>query len=67
MKVAVFAWRRIPGEKHLPLGVPYNRDPEFPCDGYEPRKPELGDWRDCRGDGHYLCEQCVRLTVGEST
>ena len=45
-----------------PTGIPYNRDPEFVCTGYEPRPKKLRDWRDCEGDGHYLCMECCHKT-----
>lgn len=50
-KCAVAATRK-------PHGIPLNRDPENPCDHYEPRPWKLGDWRDCLTDGHYLCGEC---------
>jgi hypothetical protein len=60
--LTLFFWRRwaarYPVDK-MPLGVPGNRDPEHPCDGYEPRKREPGDFAECNGDGHYLCRKCA--------
>jgi len=41
-----------------PVGIPFRRDPESPCTGYEPRKKRLGDWDYCETDGHYLCQEC---------
>lgn len=41
------------------IGSPGARDPEFPCDAYEPGEPS----GDCEADGHYLCRGCVRLDV----
>ena len=52
------------------LGV---RDPEFPCDEYQPtdnvdllgmRVTAPGDGL-CDSDGHYLCVGCVHLSEGE--
>jgi hypothetical protein len=63
--VCLFAWRRWvrPGDRK-PAGVPGNRDPENPCDFYEPRKKRLNDWDDCLTDGHYLCRECVHQSPG---
>lgn len=57
--VALFAYRRwaIPGQPK-PVGIPNNRDPQHPCEAYEPRRPHLNDWADCQTDGHYLCDKC---------
>jgi hypothetical protein len=42
-----------------PSGAPYIRDPEAPCNGYEP-KQIFGDYPipECQTDGHYMCEYC---------
>jgi hypothetical protein len=37
------------------------RDPENRCHAYEPRPRELNDFRDCQGDGHYLCKECCHF------
>jgi hypothetical protein len=67
--IFLFAYRRwaIPGEKK-PVGIPGNRDPDYPCSGYEPVPIELARqlsfnsgnpfWQDCQTDGHYLCAEC---------
>ena len=34
------------------------RDPEAPCNDFDPSPPQLGDFRDCESDGHYLCKEC---------
>lgn len=41
-----------------PDGVPGRRDPEARCSAYAPRERRPGEWGDCQGDGHYLCEEC---------
>lgn len=57
---ALFAWRRWSrAEGRRPVGVPGNRDPESPCPAYAPRRPRFGDFKDCEGDGHYLCKECA--------
>lgn len=62
--LARFAWRRainrLP-EAAKPVGLPYNRDPENPCEFYEPRPRRVNTWADCQSDGHYLCATCCRL------
>lgn len=64
--LAIFAYRRwARGEPRKPVGVPFNRDPENPCEHYEPRKRQLSDWADCHTDGHYLCNECCRRSVEE--
>lgn len=59
----LFAYRRwAPAMTQKPTGIPYNRDPECPCDAYEPRPRktgQFGDWGRCNGDGHYLCTGCA--------
>jgi hypothetical protein len=57
--ICLFAYRRaaLP-VKTAPPGLPFMRDPSARCDNYEPRKYLLGDFRDCKGDGHYLCAKC---------
>jgi hypothetical protein len=57
--IALFAYRRWARAESLkPTGIPGNRDPESPCDGYAPRRREIGNWA-CSGDGHYLCHGCA--------
>lgn len=41
------------------------RDPEYPCDVFDPlpdgvRPDGTGD---CRGDGHYMCRECSRFSA----
>ncbi len=40
------------------LGAPGVRDPDAPCEGYDPSERKLGVLADCETDGHYLCEGC---------
>lgn len=56
-------WKRHAPGGRMPVGVPFNRDPDNVCRVYEPRKPGNGDWYECQGDGHYLCEECCHLEV----
>ena len=56
--VMKFAYRRVATWTKEPPGIPFRRDPEYPCDGYEPRQSKLNDWGNCQTDGHYLCFKC---------
>ena len=38
------------------MGVPGQRDPDFPCEDFKPGSLPAGN---CNGDGHYLCDICV--------
>lgn len=63
-----FAYRQLcKGEpsRRPPVGLPLMRDPDHRCNAYEPRPRQLGDWRDCESDGHYLCKECCHY-VGEA-
>jgi hypothetical protein len=57
--ILLFAYRRIakPGRKK-PVGIPGNRDPDFPCEAFEPIPRDKYAWADCETDGHYLCAEC---------
>lgn len=57
-RVALFAWRRWVVGQREPTGVPGRRDPEYPCESYEPRTRLRSDRGSCEGDGHYLCPGC---------
>ena len=49
-----------------PLGEPGERDPDAPCEGYQPGIPGHGD---CESDGHYLCYTdpgCVHFRAKET-
>lgn len=66
--LARLAWRRAVArlpEAEKPVGLPHNRDPQNPCDFYEPRPRTPFAWKDCESDGHYLCQQCCRLKAPE--
>lgn len=57
-----FAYRRMrrtTAYRDLPDGIPGVRSVDSPCAVYSPRKPLLGDFRDCQTDGHYLCQECA--------
>jgi len=41
-----------------PVGLPLMRDPNFPCNVFEPGP--RGGFR-CFGDGHYLCHECAHF------
>ena len=62
--LALFAyrqWARGYPVRKPPDGLPGIRDPDNRCAIFEPRKRELGDFSDCQGDGHYLCQECCHL------
>lgn len=60
--ICLFAYRRwATAETVHPIGIPGERDPDNVCGVYAPRKWKIGDFRDCRGDGHYLCNRCCHL------
>lgn len=60
--IALFAYRRwATADEAKPTGIPGNRDPKFICTAFSPRQWEPGDFRDCEGDGHYLCKECCHL------
>ncbi len=74
-KVRILRWlykqilKSIVPSNRKPVGLPLQRDPDAPCEFYEPiyplfkKKKELGQWRfgDCQGDGHYLCKGCKHI------
>lgn len=62
--VALFAYRRWvrPGDK-MPVGIPGNRDPDTPCNSYEPVEWKTPMWNNCQTDGHYLCKECCHRMV----
>lgn len=66
--ISLFFWKltRITMGNHTIVGIPYQRDPENPCDVYEPFKYR-GKliFHDCESDGHYLCRKCVHLKEPE--
>ena len=44
-----------------PIGAPNIRDPEFPCEDFEPIGTAYGDKYkgECETDGHYMCDKCI--------
>lgn len=49
--------------KSIP-GIPYQRDPDAPCDGYEPFiKHSNNIFSGCETDGHYLCQKCCHRKI----
>lgn len=60
--LALFAWRRWRTYQEpmsrTPDGIPGIRDIDRKCEHFDPAEPLPGDFRDCSGDGHYLCRQC---------
>lgn len=66
--IAMFAyrrWRRY-GPSGIPVGVPFNRDPDNVCRVYEPGEARDDDWVKCQTDGHYLCEECCHREPPEA-
>jgi len=64
--LALFAYRRWARgcpTRHPPDGLPGIRDRDSRCVVYEPRPREMGDFSDCSGDGHYLCQECCHLKL----
>lgn len=56
-----FAFRRVMAGKDrqfIPVGLPYMRDPDSPCEHFTPSRKFPGWIHPCRGDGHYLCKEC---------
>lgn len=59
LKILRFSYRCLDLDcSEEPMGIPGRRDPNNRCDFYSPRSPQQGNWRDCNGDGHYLCKEC---------
>lgn len=46
-----------------PMGIPFIRDPENPCENFMPMKRANNAWADCETDGHYLCKECALRKV----
>ena len=57
----LFFWRLYAKRVPIPrgTGIPYQRDPDAPCEFYEPLKRPYWYFRDCETDGHYLCRKCI--------
>lgn len=47
------------------IGDPGVRDPEAPCEVFDPLPEGVypSGRGDCMGDGHYLCHECSRLSA----
>lgn len=62
-RIALFLWRiavrLIEPQRGKVVGLPYNRDPEHPCEYYEPGPRGQYAFDDCETDGHYLCKKCI--------
>ena len=61
LTVLVYKWYY--NRKRRQVGVEGVRDPENPCGDYRKRKQGeslLGVQADCEGDGHHLCNECVK-------
>lgn len=57
-------YRLKPEAAQLIPGIPYNRDPNAPCEAYEPfLQPRKEYFTDCETDGHYLCKKCCHRKV----
>jgi len=62
-RLTLFAYKHYTGsDKVAPLGTRFIRDPDAPCEEYDPRK-HLGTWADCDTDGHYLCKNCCHRNL----
>jgi len=61
-RIAILLWRIIvrivKSSKIKPVGIPHQRDSESPCEYYAPGNRDVYDFKDCEGDGHYLCKNC---------
>jgi hypothetical protein len=55
-KTLVAALNSNPG----PFGAPGVRDPEYPCAEFDGKNYD--GTGDCLSDGHYLCNECSRLS-----
>lgn len=68
-RLTLFFWRlwtEASGpDMKKPVGVPYQRDPDNPCEMYRPLKSS-GFFKGCEGDGHYLCKKCVHFENSHS-
>lgn len=49
------------------VGIPYERDPDNPCEGYEPFGHGLASFHNCETDGHYLCRKCCHKIAVEDS
>jgi hypothetical protein len=58
-----WAWLVAEVNGRAVLGQPGMRDPDAPCDDFNPGTPS----GECRTDGHYMCDECThRATCPKS-
>jgi len=48
-------------EGRMPDGVAGVRDVDHPCEVFSPGEPRGVKLPSCRGDGHYICQECEHL------
>lgn len=48
------------------VGRPGFRHPENPCTSFKPEADDSIDDITCSGDGHYLCRECMNLSVEDN-
>ncbi len=53
---------RVPRLRLQVVGVRGVRDPDSPCDTFEPGEPA----GDCQTDGHYMCHECELAKLCET-
>lgn len=62
LKLIIFLYRFLVNNlKRIevkPIGLPLQRDPDAPCEYYEPHRKGTYDFQYCETDGHYLCQKC---------
>jgi hypothetical protein len=63
MTTALERWNWMYAELNgrVAFGQPGVRDPDYPCDHFEPGDPQPNNT--CDGDGHYMCHECCHLTL----
>lgn len=77
LRTRFWRWLCLYGFRHWtttnrgrPVGIPGERDPQFPCTAYTPRPRQVGEDAHCdHPDGHYLCSGCAenRLLITINT
>lgn len=63
MTTALERWTWLVAELNgrVVFGMPRVRDPDHPCDQFEPGDPSVTN--SCQGDGHYMCLECGLMLV----